>query len=96
MKFGPVPVDDAAGSILAHSLGVGGKRLKKGRILTNDDVNAIKEAGLAQVTVAAWMASPGHRRNILNGSYRQVGTGMAIDPGGRACGNIYLTQNFTD
>ena len=27
--------------------------------------------------VAAWMASPGHRANILNGEYTQIGLGLA-------------------
>lgn len=47
--------------------------------------------------VKAWMASPGHRANILNGSYRY--TGIGIDPalprsmsGGQA-GGMY-TQDF--
>jgi xanthine/CO dehydrogenase XdhC/CoxF family maturation factor len=31
MKFGPVPVAEAEGAILAHSLRVAGRRLKKGR-----------------------------------------------------------------
>jgi uncharacterized protein YkwD len=29
-------------------------------------------------TVIAWMASPGHRRNILDRDFRQVGIGIAI------------------
>lgn len=29
-------------------------------------------------TLAAWMASPGHRRNILNRSFRHVGVGVAL------------------
>jgi hypothetical protein len=34
-------------------------------------------------TVDAWMASPGHRANILNGSYNSIGTGWFI-AGGRS------------
>ena len=52
MKFGPVPPADAVGAILAHSLGVGGKRLKKGRILTQADARALADAGINAVTVA--------------------------------------------
>lgn len=32
--------------------------------------------------VASWLKSPGHRRNILNGSYRDLGVGVAKDKKG--------------
>jgi uncharacterized protein YkwD len=28
--------------------------------------------------VRAWMKSPGHRRNILNGRFREIGVGIAL------------------
>lgn len=52
MKFGPVPVGEAAGALLAHSLMAGDKRLKKGRLLTERDVAALSGAGLDEITVA--------------------------------------------
>ncbi len=52
MRFGPVPVTDAEGAVLAHSLGLNGLRLKKGRTLTAADVAALGAAGVAEVTVA--------------------------------------------
>lgn len=39
--------------------------------------------------VDAWMASPGHRENIL-GDYTHIGVGVAVD----ASGCIYWTQSF--
>lgn len=51
MEFGPVPAADSAGAILAHSLALPGRKLKKGRLLTDEDAAAIAEAGIAQVTV---------------------------------------------
>ncbi len=51
MDFGPVPSDTAAGAILAHSMDAGGKRLKKGRILSTEDCDSLVAAGIAQVTV---------------------------------------------
>jgi uncharacterized protein YkwD len=30
-----------------------------------------------------WMASPGHRANILNPSYRRIGIGVTQDSSGR-------------
>lgn len=52
MKFGPCPVDEAAGAVLAHSAFAGGKRLRKARKLTADDVAALKASGVATVMVA--------------------------------------------
>jgi molybdenum cofactor cytidylyltransferase len=52
VKFGPCPVDEAAGSILAHSTSLDGRRLRKAHRLTPDDIEALKAAGIATVTVA--------------------------------------------
>jgi molybdenum cofactor cytidylyltransferase len=52
MRFGPVPLAEAEGAILAHSLSLGGGRLRKGRVLTADDVAAMAAAGVGEVTVA--------------------------------------------
>jgi molybdenum cofactor cytidylyltransferase len=50
MKFGPVPVSQAVGAILAHGDAQSG--LKKGRLLTAEDVATLREAGHATVVVA--------------------------------------------
>lgn len=52
MRFGPVPLDEALGAVLAHSLGLNGKRLRKGRVLDGDDLAALAAAGVAEVVVA--------------------------------------------
>jgi len=52
MKFGPVPVAQAKGAILAHSLNAGGVRLRKGRILNTADIATITDADISEVTVA--------------------------------------------
>ena len=52
MRFEPVPIAEAAGAILAHSLAAGGLRLKKGRLLAASDVAGLAAAGVAEVTVA--------------------------------------------
>ncbi len=51
MKFGPVPVASAAGATLAHSQTLGGKRYRKGQVLSDADVGALAEAGVAEITV---------------------------------------------
>ena len=52
MKFGWVKPHDAEGAILAHSVRLQGKSLKKGRLLSLDDVNALRQANQDQVMVA--------------------------------------------
>jgi molybdenum cofactor cytidylyltransferase len=52
MKFGEERVDDAQGLILAHSLRLPGMVLKKGRVLTADDLRLLKAAGINFLTGA--------------------------------------------
>jgi len=39
---------------------------------------------------AAFLSSPGHRKNIMSSAYTKVGLGVAVDPNGF----VYLTQIF--
>jgi uncharacterized protein YkwD len=50
---------------------------------------AVGQASGAAV-VAAWMQSSGHRANILNANYTELGVGHALDSSGRP----YYTQVF--
>ena len=52
MKFGSITPQNAQGSILAHSQRVGKRTFKKGRVLTDDDVEALREAGYEKVVAA--------------------------------------------
>lgn len=52
MRFGPVPVAEAEGAVLAHSLMLAGRKLPKGRVLGAGDVAALAAAGVGRVTVA--------------------------------------------
>src|SRR5215469_4638474 len=52
VKFGEVPVAEAEGAILAHSLRLGTVALKKARILSRADLDLIAEAGLSRIVVA--------------------------------------------
>jgi uncharacterized protein YkwD len=44
-----------------------------------------------ETVVAGWMASPGHRKNLLNSKYEEIGIGMAVG-GGRY--GTFWTQDF--
>lgn len=52
MKFGAISLDRAQGAVLAHSVAVEGKRLRKGRVLSAGDIDALRDAGLSEVIVA--------------------------------------------
>jgi uncharacterized protein YkwD len=43
-----------------------------------------------QEVMTAWMNSEGHRKNILNSSFTEIGIGIAKDKNGR----LYWTQMF--
>lgn len=52
MKFGPVPLAQASGAILAHSVKVGGQKLRKGTTLTAEHIATLERSDLAEVIVA--------------------------------------------
>lgn len=51
--------------------------------------NIARGVALSKV-VSVWMDSPGHRANILNGSYTHIGIGYYVDE----AGHPWYTQNF--
>lgn len=52
MKFARIPVDAAAGAILAHSVSAPGGSIKKGRVLTATELARLKTAGLTHIIAA--------------------------------------------
>lgn len=52
MKFGPVPLDQAEGAILAHSLSAGGKKFRKAQVLSSADIAFLREAGVQEIIAA--------------------------------------------
>ncbi|MCX7345138.1 MAG: 4-diphosphocytidyl-2C-methyl-D-erythritol kinase, partial [Alphaproteobacteria bacterium] len=52
MKFGELPVAEAEGAILAHSVRHGSGIFKKGRVLSPADVSALRSAGVDSVFAA--------------------------------------------
>jgi uncharacterized protein YkwD len=61
---------------------------------TGEPVPAHSYKSLAQQVVARLMQSSGHRANILNPRFTSVGSGISVDRGGAACGDVYVTQDF--
>jgi uncharacterized YkwD family protein len=52
--------------------------------------NIAKGQGTAADAMNSWMNSSGHRANILNSTYNQIGVGVARD----SKGNLFWTQLF--
>ena len=52
MIFGGVPVAEAQGLILAHSVRLPGRAFKKGHVLSADDIAVLREAGVETVSGA--------------------------------------------
>jgi molybdenum cofactor cytidylyltransferase len=52
VRFGDTPLAEAAGAVLAHSLKIPGRTIKKGRLLTEADVAALAAAGMTSVVAA--------------------------------------------
>ncbi|MBI3822456.1 MAG: CAP domain-containing protein [Planctomycetes bacterium] len=63
----------------------GYKYLKAG-----ENIGGHQEGGNMQMIMTAWMESDGHRANILNPDYTEIGIGIAEDKDG----NLYYTQVF--
>lgn len=57
-------------------------------VLASYDYMSVEE--LASQVVQGWMGSPGHRENILEGSYDREGIGVAVTEDQK----VYVTQNF--
>lgn len=51
-------------------------------------------ASLAAHLMAQWIASPGHRNNLLNPQLTQVAHAVAIAPDRASCGQVYAVQLF--
>ena len=52
MKFGPVPLAEAVGAVLAHSVALPDGRLRKGRVIAPDDLGPLEAAGIETLVVA--------------------------------------------
>lgn len=88
MRFGPVPVAEAEGAILAHSVRLTAGRLKKGVRLGAVDVAALRAAGLDEVVVAR--LEPGDVPE--DRAAARIGAALAPDPAARG---LVVSAPFT-
>ncbi len=85
MKFGPVPLGEASGAVLAHSVRAGDLRIRKGTLLTEAVLADLSKAGLTEVVVAA--LEPGDMAEDA------AATTLAAGFAGRA--DMHVTDAFT-
>lgn len=89
MKFGTIPSFAAEGAILAHSIALGASgRLRKGRILSAEDIEKLSAAGVSQVAVAQLDGSDVHE----DAAAQTLAEAFVPDP---LAQNLRLTAPFT-
>ncbi|MEX0306992.1 MAG: molybdopterin-binding protein [Ruegeria sp.] len=88
MKFGSVSVSDACGAILAHSVKVGDRKLRKGITLLPEHIADLQQAGLTEVTVARLEPGDCHEDEAA----AMLAAALASDP---ARANLRVTEAFT-
>jgi molybdenum cofactor cytidylyltransferase len=93
MRFGPVPLDQAMGGVLAHSLDLGAGRLRKGTVLGLPEIAALAAAGLAEVTVARLDPGdvPEDDAALTLAQALVAGPGLRLAPVGTGRVNIHAT-----
>ena len=90
MKFGPVATAGAAGAILAHSVKVGERTLRKGTRLGAGDVSRLMAAGVAEVIVATLDADDVHEDAAAGRLAEAVaGDGVRVEEAFTGRSNLY-------
>jgi molybdenum cofactor cytidylyltransferase len=95
MRFGPVPLAEAAGAILAHSVSLPSGRMRKGKLLDAADIEVLAGLGLTEVTVARLEAGDQHEdaaaldvaTALVRGS-----VGLELKPVGTGRVNIHAAE----
>ena len=66
MKFGPRPLGDCCGHILAHSIKTGRRRLAKGTRLTDSDIAGLSQDGIDELVIAEAEAGDIHEDDAVD------------------------------
>jgi molybdenum cofactor cytidylyltransferase len=90
MQFGIFPVAGATGAILAHGVRQGTLSFRKGRVLAADDIQALQDAGISDITIA-WL-EPG---DLAEDAAAARIARAAADCGGSAGGSVRVGAAFT-
>jgi molybdenum cofactor cytidylyltransferase len=92
VKFGPVPVAEAVGAILAHSLRHAGGVIRKGTILDRNQINQLGQSGVATVVVARLDRDDIHEDEAAERLARAMaGPGVRVDKPFTGRSNLHAT-----
>ncbi len=93
MRFGPVPVSEALGGIVAHAVRADGLVLKKGARIGEAEVAALTAAGVESVVVA--LAEPGDLGEDAAAAAiaaSVAGEGLRVDPAFTGRANLFAAE----
>ena len=94
MKFGSFPVADSLGGIVAHSVRRDGVLMKKGEIVTANDIARLQAAGIAEITVAAMEAGDVAEDDAASALAAAIaGAGLRVDRPFTGRANLFSTVN---
>ncbi|MCC2113403.1 MAG: molybdopterin-binding protein, partial [Hyphomicrobiales bacterium] len=93
MKFGPVPVGDAAGAIAAHSVRIESGTIKKGHRLTETDIRRLEDDGVATIVVARLEPGDVAEDDVAQAiAAAAAGGNLRIEPPFTGRANLYAEQ----
>ena len=93
VRFGTIPVADAEGAILAHSVRAGGGNWRKGTVLSAEVVAALRDAGLETVVAARLDPEDVDEDTAAERLARAVaGAGVRIEPPFTGRSNLHAEQ----
>lgn len=94
MKFGPIDIDQAEGSILAHTANTPDGRIKKGRQLSSEDIAKLKRANVASV-IAATLDADDIREDDAAAAIAEavVGKGIRLAEAFTGRANVFATTD---
>jgi len=93
LKFGPIPTGEADGAILAHSVKLAGRTLRKGARLAAADLAALSEAGVTQVICARMEPGDVHEDEAAERVARlAAGPGVRVEAPFTGRSNLYSEQ----
>jgi molybdenum cofactor cytidylyltransferase len=95
MRFGPVPLADAVGAILAHSVSLPSGRMRKGKLLDAADIEVLAGLGLTEVTVARLDAADQHEDEAALDVAKALvrgAAGLELKPVGTGRVNVHAVE----
>ncbi len=93
MKFGAVPLDQAQGAILAHSVRLGGRTIRKGTRLTADTIAALGAVGVTEAVVARPEAGDVHEDEAAQRIAEAIaGDGLKLEAAFTGRCNLHATR----